>query len=283
MSATDSGTFNWVVTVRTKDGEKELKFDDPNFQQVIRVALHVWAVEQGLLRTEDWLRPMNTFFLNLSFNSTLNVAQLGVRESYLKLPYNSTLNTMGLESKNKIHPVPPQVTDHSVEALFGSVPVKSGPKFRLRPPSTPLAKPSGPKLPKGLKRTRHRHQQWAYDKMIEMCYLVKPSRANSLSKRQIGAIGNALDSLWKKRANLVDLDKFKAVWAINWRSREKETRQYVPPRPEQVVDLWETLLNEVDPNEMVRANPVSGIQDATEEEYAGMVKFLQSRRPTHGK
>jgi hypothetical protein len=38
------------------------------------------------------------------------------------------------------------------------------------------------------------------------------------------------------------LHKFEPWWRSSWRSRDKMTQQYQPPRPEQVVELWLTAM-----------------------------------------
>lgn len=119
--------------------------------------------------------------------------------------------------------------------------------------------------------------------MFQLCFGVGPKNQNQLTQKDIGQVGQVLDQLWKKRYTISDLDKFRSRWAVNWRAKDRATQAYVPPRPQQVLDLWYELLNGESVSEMVRANPVSGVKDATDDEYQKMVAFLKRKGPSHGK
>lgn len=90
-----------------------------------------------------------------------------------------------------------------------------------------------------------------FNTMMRICYLVESEADWRLvGNTQKGKITQALHKLLKGGADLGRLHEFEAFWDKDWRSRDRLTGAYQPPRPEQVVENWTIAMNtkNKDPN-----------------------------------
>ena len=75
--------------------------------------------------------------------------------------------------------------------------------------------------------------------MYRLCFLAESdTEINLITKGQQGKVASVLDSLVKARADLAKLHIFEAWWHGNWRSKDRTTKQYQAPRPDQVLEFW---------------------------------------------
>jgi hypothetical protein len=85
-----------------------------------------------------------------------------------------------------------------------------------------------------------------FRQMYSLCFLTTPETEVLLTKAQRGQVAGVLAALSTAGVDLGRLPEFTVWWASNWRSREKGSGQYVPPRPIQVQELWMTAMTDRD-------------------------------------
>lgn len=85
-----------------------------------------------------------------------------------------------------------------------------------------------------------------FRQMHALCFLTTPETERLLTKPQRGQVAGVLGALAEAGVDLARLGDFRTWWVNNWRSKERDTRQYVPPRPIQVQELWMTAMAEFD-------------------------------------
>lgn len=78
------------------------------------------------------------------------------------------------------------------------------------------------------------------DEFARICYLAAThaERTNLLSKAQWGQIHNTIRSMQAAGVDLTKLNQFERWWAGNFRSKDRITGRYQPPRPGQIRELW---------------------------------------------
>jgi hypothetical protein len=75
--------------------------------------------------------------------------------------------------------------------------------------------------------------------MYRICFLAdSPQLVGLLSRSQLGQVAGTLGALRDAGVDLERLPEFQTWWASNWRSKQRDTQQYQPPRPAQVQELW---------------------------------------------
>lgn len=97
--------------------------------------------------------------------------------------------------------------------------------------------------------------------VYRICYRADTeSEILTLNSGQRGRVASVLGNLRDAGADLAKLQQFEDWWVNNWRSRDKQTKQYQPPRPEQVQEFWvEAMKSEQKPvDEKVRDNKPTG-------------------------
>lgn len=78
-----------------------------------------------------------------------------------------------------------------------------------------------------------------YHAMFKLCFLIANEReVGLLAKKEVGRVKTALIALTKSGQDLDRMNDFAQWWAMNYRSRGRESRLYQPPTPEQVRELW---------------------------------------------
>lgn len=76
-----------------------------------------------------------------------------------------------------------------------------------------------------------------------------------LTSAQRGRVADLLGELREAGADFNLLHLFEAWWVMNWRSKDRATQQYQPPRPEQVREHWlEAMRSGVKPKPVVENN-----------------------------
>lgn len=72
-----------------------------------------------------------------------------------------------------------------------------------------------------------------------ICFLVRDERqARILTSSQLGQVSGAIRKLELAGADLTRLPEFELWWASNFRSKDKQSGIYQPPRPTQIQELW---------------------------------------------
>lgn len=109
-------------------------------------------------------------------------------------------------------------------------------------------KVSQPKLipERVLKSLRPRNEvipKVAHRILQRICFMVDSEQdALLLSQSDRGRVASALGQLRDAGADLSKLHKFEDWWNRHWRSKDKFSGAYQPPRPTQVVELWNTAM-----------------------------------------
>lgn len=82
-------------------------------------------------------------------------------------------------------------------------------------------------------------ESFHYNYMYELCYgASNGSQAKLLNAKQRGRAADALATMKDAGVNLNELPQFEDWWKTQWMSKDRETRAYQRPRPEQVVEFW---------------------------------------------
>lgn len=75
--------------------------------------------------------------------------------------------------------------------------------------------------------------------LYRVCYLAETvQEVQLLSASQKGKVATALSNLQKANVNLGKINQFEIWWHSNWKSRDRATKEYQAPRPEQIVEHW---------------------------------------------
>jgi len=75
--------------------------------------------------------------------------------------------------------------------------------------------------------------------MYRICYRAETEQEIlTLDSGQRGRVSSALGRLTEAGADLNKLHDFVGWWNTNWRSKDKGSNSYQPPRPDQVVEHW---------------------------------------------
>lgn len=91
------------------------------------------------------------------------------------------------------------------------------------------------------KRESTKVQTHHHEMMYDLCYNADtPKKAKLLSSNERGRVASALGRIRDAGGLIDDIYYFGNWWNKNWRSRDKYTGAYQPPRPEQVVEFWWT-------------------------------------------
>lgn len=94
------------------------------------------------------------------------------------------------------------------------------------------------KMKKGLE-TKTAIPAVAYHDLYEICFSADTEKKQlTLDSTQRGRVASVLGRLREAGADFRDIQKFRAWWSENWRSRDKVSLQYQAPRPEQVLENW---------------------------------------------
>lgn len=102
-----------------------------------------------------------------------------------------------------------------------------------------------------------------FEQMFRLCYLATNRKQITLLTRgQTGAAAQVIRRLHKTGMDLNRLDDFQIWWSNNWRSSDKVSGQYQPPRPMQVQELWLMAMSEMDkvkvvPTEVKKQNQIN--------------------------
>lgn len=80
----------------------------------------------------------------------------------------------------------------------------------------------------------------AHTIMHRLCFLAESEQQGLLlNSEQRGRVSSALGKLKAAGADIIGgLPKFETWWAGDWRSKQKNSSAYQPPRPEQVTEHW---------------------------------------------
>jgi hypothetical protein len=105
----------------------------------------------------------------------------------------------------------------------------------------------------------------AHTLMYRLCYRAETDAEQlMLSSTQRGKVASILGQLQKANANLAHINTFEAWWVNNWRSKDRVSGQYQPPRPDQVAEHWnEAMKSGVKPIKPPESKPKHEIADLT--------------------
>lgn len=94
--------------------------------------------------------------------------------------------------------------------------------------------------------------------LYRLCYRAEEeAEVRLLTQVQRGKVASVLGELRELGADLNRLYVFEKWWASNWRSKDRATTQYQPPRPEQVREHWiEAMKSDTTPKNKVLLPPV---------------------------
>jgi hypothetical protein len=80
---------------------------------------------------------------------------------------------------------------------------------------------------------------FAHDYMYRLCYMATTAmESRSLTSTQRSKIASVLGRLRDAGADFNDLTWFEEWWKKDWRSKDRVTKVYQAPRPEQVAEHW---------------------------------------------
>lgn len=100
--------------------------------------------------------------------------------------------------------------------------------------------------------------------LIRICFMAETdAEALLVGSANRSRIANALGQLREARVDLNQLHHFELWWSESWRSRDKFSKAYQPPRPEQVVEFWSIAMKSYQPRVKpeVAPKPESNIID----------------------
>lgn len=240
--------------------ELELVFVETKFNKRANDTTRWFALnEDGFARLESVsLVKVKTLNQNESGSSkTLNQNGLTLNQNGSTLPnYFPTSNTDVMRdagTQELTQDEEPDVTQEDLDRLDDL--------FDEISDSDPLLLPSFRKRERELRAISEPIDDSVQMSMYRLCFRVEtPSEARILTSPQRGRVASILGQLRDAGADFNRIHIFEAWWVKNWRSKDKSTRQYQAPRPEQVLEFWvEAMKSDTAPKVIEAQKPVTDV------------------------
>ena len=99
----------------------------------------------------------------------------------------------------------------------------------------------------GILVNNHIPVPYQYHKILyRMCFMADgDSEIMLLSLSQKNRVTTVLSRMLEAKVDMTRLKDFQTWWAGTWMSKDRDTRQYQAPRPEQVAEFWSTALKQL--------------------------------------